>query len=251
MSTVLLTLCLAALVLRSSGSPLARIRRDLESGEPSEDPTVQVEPMNPYDAGPVDSCETPQGDAYCALNYPIPSSLAKIAHIIEGEIAVTVEKTTLMYDATCAAAVGDLFCTQRFPRCSEDGQGVVFSLSEQHCVDRITSDCPEDGRIIFLTLCYSLNRTAPIGSCRPVTEYSNAENYQFEHCPVDSDTQVTEWQYELLKLEDARVDSNLLIPTCDQLYKKYVCQYVGRCWDEGRRIQVVNTVEDCEAFVSW
>lgn len=201
-ATIVLTLCLV-LVIRSSGSPLLRVRKN------GEDPTLQI---NPYDAGPVDSCELPAGDrpaALCDLSFPIPSSLAKIAHIIEGEIAVTVEKTTDRYDATCAAAVGDLHCRQRFPRCSDDGQAVVFSLSEEDCINRITADCPGED---FLPLCYSLNRTAPIGNCRPVAEYSSAEDFQFEHCPIDSDMQVTEWQYELLKLEDSKVDNNLLIP---------------------------------------
>ena len=242
-------------MFQSSASPLVRVRKNLQgSSDPNEEPTLQIDPMNPYDMGPVDSCEMPASDGFCGLNYAIPSSVAKIAHIIEGEIEVVVNNTVDNYDEICAAAIGDLHCGQRFPRCSEDQQSVVFSLSKEDCLERLTSNCPTDLANAISHLCLSIDTTAPIGNCRPATEYSEAENYQFAHCPVDSNMEITEWQYELLKIEDARLNGTsdyLRTPACGQLYKKYICQYVGRCWNEGQRVQIVNTIQDCEAFVNW
>ena len=209
------------------------------------------------DAGPVGSCELPaNSSSVCALDYIIPSSLARIAHIIEWEVEGTYQRTVEIYNAECGAEVRDIHCRLRFPRCSDDRETVIFTLSEANCVDRLTSECPTVARDSFIEsgLCAVNNRTVPIGDCRPLTEYSDTGVYQLQHCSTDADIRVTEWQYELLKNEDNKLSGSSLMalyPPCATPYSKYLCQYVGRCSNDSQNILLRNTQEDCEDFVDW
>ena len=247
---LLYSVCLLHAVLLSlcSGASLPwRGRR-----EASTDVGIEV-PVNHLDAGPVDSCEIPAANFCSSVDYSVPSGVASIAHIIEAEIR-GIYDTNLQHGEQCAEALKQIHCAQKFPRCSEDLETVT--LTSLNCAEMVSSVCPSQivDSINAERVC-ELNGTAPLAGCKPITEF----DYEFQHCPMDSDLYVTEWLHELMKFADNQLSVRLTTgalgddayEACRADYARYFCQFSGRCWNEGRRIEIANTYELCERVVTW
>lgn len=201
---------------------------------------------NPFDAGPVDSCEIPETRFCTNVNYPVPASVARMVNITEESI-----RDIYGEGGPCAEALREIHCSQQFPRCSEPEHTVT--LDSSNCAEML-SVCPES--IQNSGLCSLTSGSTALGNCRPVTDY----DYQFQWCPTNAEWHVTEWMVELIKHVDAQLsirfgeESTSALkgyPQCLEDYSRFVCQEVGRCTADGDRIEVINTIEFCDSVLSW
>ena len=205
-----------------------------------------------FDAGPVNSCEIPATNFCLGVDYRVPSSVARLAPIIEEEIRGQYEMTR--EDMDCATAVRDIQCAQRFPRCSDDGAELQVTLSSLNCNERL-SVCSSDVRSLLDEQGFCmLGGTSRIDECRPVTEYG----HQFQSCPNSMNWRVTKWMYDVVNHTDIQVTEQLqgalggVDFQCRQKYAHFACQFIGRCTlEEVPRVELVNTYEQCEDVVNW
>jgi len=160
---------------------------------------MQIPPR--FDAGPVNSCEIPATNFCSGIDYPVPSSVARLAPVIEEEIRGQYEQYKVGNLADCGAAVQSIRCAQRFPRCSENGSQIT--LTSLNCAERILY-CPSSIRLQleaeeFCTLGGTSNITV---ECRPMTDYNS---YDFQSCSTSADWRVTRWMYDIMVHADKQV----------------------------------------------
>jgi len=212
---------------------------------------MQIPPR--FDAGPVNSCEIPATNFCSGIDYPVPSSVARLAPIIEEEVRGQYEQYKVGNLADCGAAVQIIRCAQRFPRCSENSSQIT--LTSLNCAERILA-CPSFIRLQleaeeFCTLGGTSNITV---ECRPMTNYS----YDFRSCSTSADWRVTRWMYDIMVHADKQVTQGLrgalgsVDSQCQQKYADFVCRFNGRCTsEEAPRVEIVNTYELCEEVLNW
>ena len=250
MSRLLVILCVAVyLTLQCSSTPLSRFKRNEEN---------DVQTLPEYsDGGPVDSCEIPVADV-CnnTVNYSVPSSVAKIANVINALIGNIYEQAleNTNYGEECAMALRDIHCAQNFPSCSEDEQTVTLSPAVDCAATLLV--CPQNVRkdIMDSGLCDLETTTTPLADCKPVIDY----NYDFQHCQEKPGWYVTDWMHELMKHADKQLVVRLSPggiaasygSDCNQPTADYQCQFMGRCW-QNERVEIINTVQSCDPLLDW
>lgn len=207
--------------------------------------------LNPFDGGAVGSCEVPT-TSYCdAVDYPVPTTIARLAAIIENGIRREVRGQGA---TDCAAAYKQVLCRMRFPRCQDPVEGTenqysTVSLNSQDC-----STLTDAGCIPALTqVCMSLTQgTVPATGCRPVSEL--LRDYTFTACDMESlqSTPVTEWMLEYMKFADRTARGVLYMDVhCGQNLATFMCNSIGRCTEDGNRIEIVNSYEKCNDVLDW
>ena len=229
-------------ILLCSAVPLQK--RTVGPGET----VMQIPPR--FDAGPVSSCEIPATNFCSGIDYPVPSSVARLAPIIEEEIRGQYEGEG---PSDCAAAVRSIRCAQRFPRCSENGPPIT--LTSLNCTERIMA-CPSDIRSHLEAEGFcTLGGTSHTVECRPMTEYLD---HDFQSCSTSADWRVTRWMYDFMVHADKQVTHGLggalgsVDLQCQQKYADFVCRFNGRCTSEAEpRVEIVNTYELCEEVLNW
>lgn len=222
------------------------------------------EPTN--DAGPLDSCVVPDAPV-CGVDYLVPESVARIAAAIERDITGIVDNPAfrLFYSDSpdgCLQTVRLLACVQRFPRCEvlENGD-VQVELTSLSCEETLLESCGEDSAraLIETGHCALRNSTHVASECKSVAEHAadaSPGDRELLHCTQDQQWQMTAWMYELLLYYDALFDGiaasvQSLYRECAEHQSNFTCQMVGRCSDDGRRVELINTYEICQSFISW
>jgi len=243
---VALLLCSSLLqfILLCSAVPLQK--RTVGPGET----VMQIPPR--FDAGLVKSCAIPATNFCSGIDYPVPSSVARLAPIIEEEIRGQYEQYRGGELSDCAAAVRSIRCAQRFPRCSENGTKV--NLTSLNCNERIMA-CPNNTRLLLVAEGFcTLGDTSHTGECRPMTGYG----YDFQSCSASADWRVTSWMHDIMVHTDKQVTQGLrgalgtVDLQCQQKYADFVCRFSGRCTSETvPRVEIVNTYELCEEVLNW
>jgi len=231
-------------ILLCSAVPLQK--RTVGPGET----VMQIPPR--FDAGLVNSCEIPATNFCLGIDYPVPSSVARLAPIIEEEIRGQYEGGEL---SDCAAAVRSIRCAQRFPRCSENGPKIT--LTSLNCTERIMA-CSSDIRSQLEAEGFcTLGGTSNSVECRPMTDY---DGHNFQSCSTSADWRMTRWMYDVMVHADKQVTHGLrpggvlgsVDQQCQQKYADFVCQFNGRCTSESApRVEIVNTYELCEEVLNW
>ena len=232
-------------------------------GKPLERRPRAIEQPNSYDLGPVDVCATPTltvcGDY---IDYQVPGVLAepRLVAIKEATILaayeVTEKEIQVGYNSTlCAQAFLQLECRNQFPRCEQDSHGVrSVSFTDRDC-SSLMSQCSPSLANKFAAEGYcSLNSTVPLGQCKRTTEYSG---YQFCNAVEGwSDWYITDWMHLYLQrieeqISEFKVSAYGTSDVCVQRFVRFSCQSVGRCWDQGRRAELIPSQKDCNNVVNW
>ena len=205
---------------------------------------------NPFDGGAVESCEQPV-TSFCNIDYEVPTSIARLAAIIEYSIVNTNNNTVQNYGRICASEYTSYLCKLRFPRCqrregSQEMEVVLRSLDcsaiELSCEDPQTNDLQFQCNNIA-------NITVPIGGCRPISAL--AEDFNLEYCSTMSETTlVTRWMLEYMKYQVA-INMYVLTQPCGHKLVSHMCGLLGRCTADGQRVEFINTYELCREAVEW
>ena len=215
------------------------------------------------DAGPLHSCVVPDAPV-CGVDYLVPGSVATIAAAIERDITALFDSpaSRLLYGDDCAQTAKMLACVQRFPRCEVLGNGdVQVELTSPSCEDTLLESCSEDTTLALVARghCALRNSTHEATECKSVAEYAADAapgDLELLHCTQDQQWQMTAWMYELLLYYDALFDAVAeelrdLYGECAEHQSNFTCQMVGKCSDDGQRVELVNTYEICQGFINW
>ena len=213
------------------------------------------------DAGLVDSCVFLQESPTCGVDYSVPGGLALIAAAIEKDISEFTNGSSRYRTRGCMDAAKEVACAQRFPRCEVDEDGdVVVHLTSEGCEERLRQSCTD--AIVTALLddghCALQTSTREAAGCRSTAEHAaEAETGSrvLQYCTQD--LQVTPWMYELLLYYDAvfgAIAEGLEAQydaTCFHRQANFTCQMLGQCTEDGQRVELINTYETCESFITW
>ena len=210
---------------------------------------------NPFDGGAVESCEIPTTELCTGIDYTVPTSIARLAAIIEDEIRSKL--SDLGRSNSCRPVVEELMCSMRFPRCQrrEGSQEMEVVINHQNC-SRVLSVCSAEIAEHVHGMCTGLTQTTvSVGGCRPISNHTLPENFNFEQCSLGETTLVTEWMLEYLKYAEQHTTRSFLYTSsqsvCGQKLASYQCQFLGRCTPDGQRVEFINTHESCNDAVNW
>lgn len=206
---------------------------------------------NPFDGGALGSCEIPTTKT-CSVDYPVPTSIARLATIIEQSIIKEVREL----DGQCRDAYQAALCNLRFPRCKQQLQGGLYEeveLNRQNC--SILSDvCPVHISNVLVTFCNNLPQvTLPAMECSPVSELAENTSKEFRFCDVENmGFSVTGWMFEYIKYLDGQFAGILYMNgICGRDLATFTCNFGGRCTENLERIEYINTHETCNERVNW
>ena len=212
------------------------------------------------DGGLVGACVQLESSAECLVDYPIPQSLAEIAPAIEKEISGQLIDQALYRSDDCTEAAREIMCAQRFPQCVQEEGEVQFSSLD--CEQRLRAVC--DPAVVNVLLgtrnfCDLPNVTRPVGDCQSLEELEGEEEagQGLQHCRQNMQRMVTPWMYDLMLYYDRRFtliveDLRSVAPeVCIERQAEFMCQLLGQCSEDGERIEILNTFEACEEFVTW
>jgi len=206
--------------------------------------------FNPFDGGAINSCRRPSflAGSICGevVDYEVPSSIARLVGILEELVASHVDDLESPSDS-CKGAYQKILCIQRFPQCNSDGtvllgkqNSTLFSQLQEECTDDIGS------RVGAKEVSTQL-----AGSCNSV----NGSDFSFARCEVDLSNRMTSWMMEYLKLVDRTIsrEQGIVYTSrgCGGLFSSYICNYIGRCSEDGLNIEYINTYETCTNVIHW
>ena len=208
---------------------------------------------NPFDGGAVDSCKRPSflADSICGqvVDYEVPSSIARLVQILEGLIVSNAEDLLSPSDG-CKDAYQKILCIQRFPQCKSNGtvllgkqNATLFSQLREECADEVVRRVGDQE--------VSVQRA---NTCRPVEDLVGSD-FSFARCHIDLTNPMTLWMVEYLKLVDRTISNEQGIvytsSGCGAMFSSYICDYIGRCSEDGVNVEYINTYEKCTTVISW
>ena len=226
----------------------------------SERHAIIADLQNPFDGGEVGSCQVPEvTECLGVVDYPVPTSIAKLANITETSIRNEIENLGLdnePQEEECRNAYREVLCTLRFPRCLQLQEGtedryLEVQLNNQDC-SVLRSACPGKVGPALEGVCNSLSQTTvPSTGCRPVSELVG--DFTFDYCNLDTEnTLVTDWMFELIKFADQRSGGILYDDVhCGENLANFMCNFYGKCVENQSRIEFNNTQEHCNEVQSW
>lgn len=220
-------------------------------------------PTHPFDLGVLDSCAIPTAQqlSNCSkyITHAVPRAflspkvLTMKHKSILGAYNNAYDKEANLGEASqvqaCAEAVLAAECRREFPACSMvNGSRVVQLTTSADCMD--FSDCqvpPSCGE----------NSTSPLATCYPTSEFTNS----YVHCNTLngwSTTYITKWIHYILQEAESNIDSfkellsnPMAQKKCVPLYAELRCGSVGRCSEQGTRLELNATREVCFALIDW
>lgn len=214
---------------------------------------------NPFDLGEANACAQPQGISVCNVDYEVPAAVAhqRVIAIKQGLIN---ESSTMTGGevAVCRTAITQVQCTRHFPRCysSEGRVSVVYSPSTcSQVIDNCTEQVMEQGSCDF-----TVNASSRM--CKTVSEFVSESQQPLMACNKTAEIHplwyVTEWMFVYLRDIDEELSSlsgldEIVDSLCLEKYFSFRCQSIGRCWDQGRRIESSphNTQQTCQEILNW
>ena len=214
------------------------------------------------DGGAVDSCRLPAAElSVCGIDYLVPASLAEMAPAIEKEIEGLLADQALYRSEECKEAAQEVMCAQRFPECRERADGETeVQLTSLDCEQRLGERCSFSVLQVLLQrgFCALANATRPASGCRSLADMeAELTEPHLQHCRQDMQREVTPWMYDLLLFHDKRFGvfaeelQRAASETCYQRQAQFTCQLLGRCSEDGERVEILNTFESCEDFITW
>ncbi len=147
----------------------------------------------------------------------------------------------------------DILCSQKFPRCEENGSIVFNSYSCSDRVNELSSmgGCTDVLLTNLQSVCNREQNTVPAGTCRPISEIKE-NDFTFNLCNINQTTPVTQWMFEYIKYIDQEFSGTLTThPPCGQAFVSHMCNLIGRCTIDGENIEFINTQNSCSDTVVW
>ena len=213
---------------------------------------VQSTPTdNPLDIGSVKSCVSIQSTMCSSIDYLVPEPIANLAKVIEEVINSTYARVSPdAQSIDCKNGLLESLCNEQYPRCNLEDKSVNAQVPV-NCTQRL-STCSS---VEFANgYCNFEIVNASLDQCKTVTELANKTGYVFKQCnrvPDLNNDYVTEWMFNYLVSIDQDLDEFLsLFQTSEQCTLDYIdfrCRSVGRCWDNGNRIELTRNQTDCMA----
>ena len=213
---------------------------------------------NPFDGGALGSCEVPTSEICSSISYAVPTSIARLAAIVDRHISTEVGfLEDVGATAACQNAFRTVLCKARFPRCEQQqqppgggGQYQQVVLNRQNC-SVLSQACPSEISSVLLPFCENLaQKTFPTGGCRHSAELSREANFTFEFCSIRHS--VTPWMFEYIRYTDENLNGLLYTDErCGKNFSTFMCNFVGTCSEDGERVSVINTHERCNTIVEW
>ena len=221
--------------------------------------SINITNDNPFDLGEANACVQPQGLSVCTIDYEVPAAIAhhRFATIKEGLVNHSISLVTGLENLPCRTAIAEVQCARHFPRCHSSEGRVSVAYSQDAClqvIDNCTDTVEEQGSCDF-----TVNASSH-GMCKTVSEFVSESGRPLLACNKTASSNplwyVTEWMFAYLRdidEDDLSSVSALLSPSCFEQYSRFRCQSIGRCWDQGRRIEFSshNTRKNCQAIVGW
>lgn len=210
---------------------------------------------NPFDGGLLGSCEVPN-TTLCSsvVNYAVPTSIARLAGIIEQRIRSEANPLQEVSES-CRIAYETVLCNIHFPRCQQLQEGssslyLQVELNRQNC-SAVYDACPVSIADTLAGTCnYLPHATVNATACRPVLQMSGSS--EFEYCNVEGSSLVTEWMFAYMKYLDQLFVGVLYDnPTCGVNLATFMCTWRGQCSANEERIELINTHETCNQYVEW
>ena len=194
---------------------------------------------NPLDIGAVYNCTIPANLTFCSINYPVPESVAALATVWEALILNEYKDyENRLESVNCLAEVRELLCARYFPVCYLDEE-VVNMLVPDECLPSCQTGESCD---------FEFAANSSLGDCKPVSDYAKKYNYNFTVCGDDAEKRyVTEWMFHYLRRQDQELEtiSNLLQSLCLPDFFRFKCEEIGRCWNQGKRIELSQNRTAC------
>lgn len=199
---------------------------------------------NPLDIGAVYNCTVPTNLTFCDINYPVPeavNTLAKVTEtLIENEYNTFID---LAVTDDCLDEVRELLCVQYFPRCYLEGEVVNVEVTGE-CLP----SCEKAEPVKPCDFIFKVNSS--LGDCKLVSHYAAETEYTFTVCDISEKRYVTEWMFQYLletdqELENSKAFLESSPSACLPDYFDFKCQEVGRCWNQGTRIEMSKNNAEC------
>ncbi len=209
---------------------------------------------NPLDIGSVSSCVHINSTICPTIDYMVPESIANLTNVIEEVIASTYARISpAAQTPECSSGLLESLCNQQYPRCNFE-EKLVNAQIALNCTQRL-STCTSAG--LADAYCNFEIVNASLDQCKTIAELTNETGYVFKRCnrtsALDEDY-VTKWMFNYLVSIDNDVDQILnLFPSSEQCTLDYIdfrCRSVGRCWDNGNRVELTRNQTDCMAVRS-
>ncbi len=227
-------------------------------------PVVEEIPENPFDTGPIGNCliPTPQQLPICSqyINYPVPEALLfeTVAGIREKAVTGTRKSAEsreslagnpIMAEG-CGLAVEELQCYQKFPACSNNSTTVVFK--NVSCEAKLQDGCSVHESLKYICS-GTVQQSLQLEKCIKVS----TTPYNYKYCSNLqgwSEVYLTEWMNVSVVNSESDIEAFTMFGTsagCTALYTELRCGEVGRCWHQGKRMEINSTRELCESVLSW
>ncbi len=214
---------------------------------------VQAVPntVNPLDLGSVSSC-VPIDSYRCGslVDYMVPEPVANLSNVIEEFIARQYSSASPeAQDDDCTDALLEALCYEQYPSCNPV-DGTVSTQVTANCTDRLgTCTSPQ---FYIDEYCTFQITNASLDQCKPLLQLAEENSYVFKRCnstPFWVEAYVTEWMFNYLTKMDNDTDEFLREqPTTEECMADYInfrCGSVGRCWDNGKRVELIHNQTDC------
>ena len=226
--------------------------------------------VNPFDVGILDSCVVPTKEQLlnCSkfITHPVPASLlsATVLGIKHKRIlglaqrAMEVETTagTASKAIPCSESVLEQQCRIEFPNCV-DIPSVNSTSTDNKSVEFISSyNCMNDEICTYNEPNCVPNTTVPLASCTPVANLPD-----ISYCNTLSgwsNIYITKWMHVQLQQVEQDIEefyNSISNPkareVCGPYYAELRCGTIGRCSEQGTRVEINATQEICNSLINW
>lgn len=237
---------------------------------------AQIQQENAFDIGPLSGCKVPTAAdlpiCHKYINYPVPEVLLSeiVGNIQEKSVdgaKLTAEDLEESASSDqdkaieCGAIVEQLECYKRFPACVNETTKVSYVT--EGCKTKLQTNCSSQffdilrdlscGTADFLAQEDDKSAAMPLDTCTKVSSTS----YNYRYCSNLngwSDVYLTPWMNISVLNTENDIESFAMFsnnPVCIALYTELKCGEVGRCWDQGTRMEINATQELCNAILNW
>ena len=208
---------------------------------------------NPLDIGLTNSCVPFQSSVCSELDYLVPEPVANTSDIIDAYISGTLDR--LGVSGECFNGLRDSLCAEAYPRCNQQ-EGTVNAMVIQNCTQVIGTCQPLQLTDEYCS--FSISH-ASLHQCKRIADFAENSGYVFKRCNslLTWDTEyVTEWMFNYLVEIDKDLDNlfnqvpNGINENCRIDYIGFRCRSVGRCWDNGNRIELTQNQGNCFSLLN-
>ena len=218
---------------------------------------VLVVSYNPLDIGAIRSCVRYQssinGECDDHIDYFIPESVANLTAIKDAFIKGVIMQNKVVNDkGNCSLRLRKLLCAGEYPQCIE-GEEKVNVILPENCTQFLnTCSGVQEHYCDFATVNLTL------GQCKTIETLTTENNHSFKQCDrleTWTSDYITEWMFNYLKKIDEDVEITLqnieMSEECQLKYIEFKCSSLGRCWDNGNRIELTTNKTDCLFIRNW